>query len=176
MSPGSEELKKRLGLISQKWISEGLPSRQMVESTAEELTQWKRDHQISGIWRNRPIIVTATIDDGIGQGIQIIENYAKVMGLWVVHIGLLQSSDTLIDQCQQLQPDFLGLTILQLDSDDTLCKVGHNLPSKTCLITGGPVFKFDPDMAARCNVDYVASNVGYFVDYLLKWPAKRATI
>ena len=172
MSPESKELKKRLGRISQKWISEALPSRQTVESTAEVLTQWKRDHQISGIWRNCPLIVTATIDDGIGQGIQIIESYAKVIGLRVVHLGLLQSPDTIIDQCQQLQPDILGLTILQLDSDDALCKVGHNLPSKTCLITGGPVFKFDSDMAARCNVDYVAPNVAYFIDYLLKWPAK----
>lgn len=172
MRPETTNLKKRLGRISQKWISESLPSHQVLESTAEALTQWKRDHQVSGIWRHRPLMVTATIDDGIGQGIQIIECYAKVLGLTVHHLGLLQHPDTIIHQCRRLQPDVLGLTVLQMDSDDALFKVGHNLPSKTCLITGGPAFKFDPDMATRCNVDYVAANAAYFIDYLLKWTAQ----
>lgn len=169
MTPESIELKKRLGRISQKWISEGLPSRQVLECTAETLSQWKSDRRVGGVWPGHPLMmVTATIDDGIGQGIQIIERYAKLMGLKVAHIGLLLDPDTIIDRCRRLQPDVLGITVLQLDSDDALCRVGHNLPSKTRLIAGGPAFGFDADMATRCNVDYVASNVAYFIDYLLK--------
>jgi hypothetical protein len=172
MDRESAELKKRLGQISQKWMSEGLPSRQTLKSTAESLNQWKRDHLVSGIWQNHPLMMAATIDDGIGQGIQIIECYAEVMGITVNPIGLLQNPETIIDKCHQLQPDILGLTVLQLDSEDALYRVGHNLPLKTCLIAGGPVFKFDANMAARCNVDYVASNLAYFIRYMLKWTAK----
>ena len=87
MNTESTELRKRSGRISRKWISDGLLSRQVLESTAEALTQWNRDRQVSGVWPNRPLMVTATIDDGIGQGIQIIECYAKVMGLRVQHLG-----------------------------------------------------------------------------------------
>lgn len=169
MNNESDEFREKLGRISRKWISDGLPSRQKLESTAEALAQWKRDQQVSGIWPNRPLMLTGTIDDGIGQGIQIIECYAKVMGLQVHRLGLLLNPDTIIYQCRQLQPDILGLTILQLDSDDALYKVGHNLPSKTRLITGGSVFKSDPDMASRCHVNYVASNVAFFINDLLKW-------
>ncbi len=62
------------------------------------------------------------------------------------------------------------MTVLQLDSDDDLARVGHALPARTRLIAGGPVFKFDPDMADRCGIDYVAPSVAHFVAYLLRWP------
>ena len=160
----------KLTKICRKWMLEGLPSRQALDHTATELIRWKEAHLVKGL-RPRPrSMVTATLDDGLGQGIQIIEQYARIAGIQIHSMGLLQQPDVIVQQCRRLKPDLLGLTILQLDSDEDLCRVGHNLPSQTRLIAGGPVFTFDPDMALRCKVDYVAADLSYFMDYLLKWP------
>jgi len=58
--------------------------------------------------------------------------------------------------------------MLQLDSEEELVSIAHRLPAGTCLIAGGPAFRHDPEMAQRCGVHYVAANVAYFIDYLLK--------
>jgi hypothetical protein len=164
-----EQLRQKLHRICDQWLAEGLPSREVLERTADELEQWKQDHDIVGIWPLRPLLATATVDDGIGQGLAIIERYAEVAGLDVERIGLLQQPQTIIDTCHRRQPTFLGLTVLQLDSDDALAQIGRSLPEHTRLIAGGPVFAFDPEMAARCNVDFVAADLAHFVDFLLRW-------
>lgn len=168
VNQGAEQLRQKLRRICDHWITEGLPSRQVLERTADTLAQWKQNQQIVGIWPLRPRLATATLDDGIGQGLAIIERYAEVVGLDVERIGLLQQPQAIIDTCQRRQPDFLGLTVLQLDSDDALAQIGRSLPEHTRLIAGGPVFKFDPEMAARCNVDFVAADLAHFMDFLLK--------
>ena len=167
MDAAAGRLKEKLERFSREWMQKGLPSRQELERVADELTIWKNKLNINGLWDIRPLMITATLDDGLGQGLQIIQRYAQVLGLDVTPLGLLQKPENIIAACHRYNPAFLGLTILQLDTEADLCRVGHNIPSSTLLIAGGPVFKFDPEMAQRCNVSYVAGNVAYFVDYLL---------
>jgi len=114
-------------------------------------------------------MLTATLDDGIGQGISLIERFAAAAGLEVQRIGLLQYPGFILERCHILQPAMLGLTVLQLDSDDDLAEVGLNRPVQTSIVAGGPAFKFDPEMGKRCRVDYIAPNVAYFINYLLDW-------
>ena len=159
------ELKRRID----PWITRGLPSRQALDTAADELLRWKAIHGVAGLWPRRPLMLTATLDDGIGQGLKIIQRYADILGIDIVSLGLLQDPEAILAACRKHEPDFLGLTILQLDSDDDLCRVGHGLPSKTLLIAGGPVFKFDPEMAERCKVGYVARDVAFFIEFLLDW-------
>lgn len=170
MNAETVHLREKIRRITDKWLSGGLPSREKLESTVISLDRWKQDHQVKGIWPNRrPLMATTTLDDGLGQGLQVIERYAAAAGLRVNQLGLLKKPDFIVEQCHRLQPDFLGLTILQLDSEDDLARVGHGKPPETVLIAGGPVFKFDPPMAQRCKVDYVAPNVAYFMDFLLRF-------
>ena len=164
---------KKLGRISRRWISEGLPSREALESTADELDQWKKEHAVLGLWPDAPLMLTATLDDGIGQGISLIERFATLAGMVVERIGLLQYPGFILEKCHILQPAMLGLTVLQLDSDDSLAEVGLNRPSQTSIVAGGPAFKFDPEMGKRCGIDYIAPNVAYFLDYLLKWAPRH---
>ncbi len=169
-----ERFEEKLGRISRRWISDGLPSHDALESTAGELEQWKRKHDVIGLWPETPLMLTATLDDGIGQGLSLIERFASVAGLAVKRIGLLQYPGIILEKCHIRQPAIVGLTVLQLDSDDDLAEVGLNCPPQTAIIAGGPAFKFDPEMGKRCGVDYIAPNVAYFLNYLLKWePADR---
>ena len=168
VSQGAEQLRQKLRRICDRWIAEGLPSREVLERSAGELEQWKLRRQTVGIWPLRPLLVTATLDDGMGHGLAIIERYAEVVGLDVERIGLLQQPQTVIDACRRRQPAYLGLTVLQLDSDDALARIGRSLPEHTCLIAGGPVFAYDSEMAVRCNVDFVAADLAHFLDFLLK--------
>jgi methylmalonyl-CoA mutase cobalamin-binding subunit len=166
---GPQQLRQKLRRICDRWITGGLSSREALERAADDLEQWKQSHHIDGIWPLRPLLATATLDDGLGQGLAIIERYAEIVGLNVERIGLLQPPQIIIDTCRQRQPDFLGLTVLQLDSDDDLAQIGRSLPEHTRLIAGGPVFAFDPEMAVRCNIDFVAADLTRFLDFLLRW-------
>jgi hypothetical protein len=168
------EFKYRLQRLSRKWIDQGLPSRQELEKAADALSGWKVRHRVRGIWTMPPSLITATLDDGMGHGLALIEQFAAVMGASVNRLGLLQLPETIIAACIEAKPDFLGLTVLQLDSDDALAMVGRNLFPGTRLIAGGPAFQYDRDMAQRCAVDHVAKNVAYFMDFLMNWAPGNA--
>lgn len=78
MNPKTAGFKQKLSRICEAWITGVLPSRQVVVDTAEALSQWKQAHQLAGLWPNRPLMMTATLDDGLGYGIDIIERCAQM--------------------------------------------------------------------------------------------------
>jgi methylmalonyl-CoA mutase cobalamin-binding subunit len=160
-------LRDRLALLSFRWRTEGLASREQLLRAGESVLQWKKLNGSGGLWANAPRLFTATLDDGIGQGLDIIHLFARVMGMTVTRLGLLQKPQTIVAACRRHCPEYLGLTMLQLDSEDELTFVGHHLPAQTRLIAGGSAFKYDPEMAARCGVFHVAANVAHFIDLLL---------
>ena len=163
------KLRERLQKLSRNWINEGMPTNEGVARAAGELEQWKHKGQIQGLWKKPPHMITATLDDGLGHGLALIERFAEILGLSVNRMGLLQNPQDILTLCRRENPDFLGLTVLQLDSDDDLECVGRRLPASTCLIAGGAAFKVDPDLAVRCRVDFVAKNVAYFIRFVLDW-------
>jgi methylmalonyl-CoA mutase cobalamin-binding subunit len=111
--------------------------------------------------------MTATIDDGWGHGLSLIHQYAEVIGLRIKHLGLLQSSEKIIVECNTDLPDFLGLTVLQFDTEDELIHLTRHLPSTTVVIAGGPVFSKDPEFAERSGIHYVAKNAAHFLTFML---------
>lgn len=161
------DLYRKLKQISAEWMAGGLPTHEQMVTAAESLEQWKRRNAIASLSAAPVRIVTATLDDGIGQGIGIINMFSEVMGLQVIHLGLVQPPETIIAACRTHQPELLGLTVLQQDSEDDLMRIGRALGPETRLVTGGAAFKYDPEMAGRCGVDFVAENVAVFMDYTL---------
>lgn len=170
-----EKFRLRLQNLSNTWKKNGLPSNQQLVSIARQLEGDKKKHGIQAIWSSCPLMVTTTIDDGLGQGLEIIHRYATVMGFEIHPLGLMQTPEKIVAECRARKPHFLGLTMLQLDSDDALAYIGHHLPRKTRLIAGGPVFKFDTEMAQRCGVHFVAPDVAHFVDFMCRQLEKNRT-
>lgn len=177
MAPHSAEQRFRIQLqcLSEQWGKNGLPSAQNLDRVAHQLEADKKKYRIQGIWRQKPMMVTATIDDGLGQGLNIIHRYAAVLGLKVHPLGLMQPPEKIITACRRYRPRFLGMTVLQLDSDDDLARISRQLPPETVLIAGGPVFKFDTDMAARCGIHFVAADVAHFIDFMCRQVEKTWT-
>jgi methanogenic corrinoid protein MtbC1 len=120
-------------------------------------------------------MVTATIDDGWGHGLDIIHRYATVAGVSIHPLGVLRLSEEIVDVCNARRPDILGLTVLQFFSDDDLIHISANLPKKTRIIAGGPVFTADPDFAVCTGVHHVAKNAAAFLELLLSWPPEDKT-
>jgi methylmalonyl-CoA mutase cobalamin-binding subunit len=111
-------------------------------------------------------MVTATLDDGFGFGLEVIHEWADALGLDVHRLGLLAPPERILAVCAARRPALLGLTVLQLDSEDALVDLGRHLPPPTVLVAGGPVFRALPDLAARANVGLVARHAGDFVRFL----------
>lgn len=161
--------KKRLRDLLAEWAETGKPTRTGFQTEAEKLIQWRNKDAIPGLWEVPPLLVTATIDDGWGHGLQLIHLWAEAIGLKVQPLGLLVKAEQIIRECNRLAPDFLGITVLQFDSEDDLRLITRNLPSKTRVIAGGPVFSPDPELAQRAGIHFVAGNAAEFVDFMLKF-------
>ncbi len=160
-------LREKLTDILNEWQESGVPPRHEMESIAVELLEWKSSQGVESLWDNPPLMVTTTLDDGLGLGLRLIHQYAEVAGLQVKTLGLYLQPGEIIDECRNLAPDILGMTVLQFTSEEDLTYVAHNLPDKTQLIAGGPVFAVDPDLADRTGVHFVARNAAEFLRYLL---------
>ncbi len=167
------EFRKKIQSLIADWKAEGLPSRSALEAAGSELLQTRTLSGLPGLWAQPPLMATATIDDGLGQGLSVIQRFAEAVGVRIRPLGLMQTAASIIADCHKVKPEFLGLTVLQFDSEEVLRQIVHGVPSQTRLICGGPVFNADPDLAERCGVHFVARHVGAFLELLLALSQKK---
>jgi methylmalonyl-CoA mutase cobalamin-binding subunit len=153
--------------IASQWLSAGPPSRQVIDEAADRLQLLRDEQNGQGLWTHPPVMATATLDDGLGQGLAVIERYASVIGMRLITLGLMQAPEAVVDACRRHRPDFLGLTVLQFDTEDDLKFIADHLPTKTRILAGGPVFSGDADFAQRTGIHYVARHVGDFLRFML---------
>lgn len=151
------------------WRQSGLPGQFTLHEIADELMAWRQNEKIPGLWTEPPVIFGVTMDDGWGHGIQIILKYAALIGCQTEFLGLLMTWEEIAAICQDRRPDILGLTVLQLDTEEDIGALREHIPAQTRIVAGGPVFKIDDELASRVGIDYVADDVGCFLNYMLNW-------
>lgn len=139
----------------------------MVE-TAEALAQWRRDAGAPGLWDPAPRMVTATVDDAMGHGLDVIHRFARMAGVDLHPLGLMVPAADIVTACRRLRPHWLGMTVLQFDSEPIIAGIRAELPEKTLLTAGGPLFRTDPELAQRCGIDRVFADAGAFAAFLLE--------
>jgi methylmalonyl-CoA mutase cobalamin-binding subunit len=161
-------LREKLEKLSRKWQSEGLPSRSGLEKAAGDLREWKKKTSCPGLWDIPPLMMTATLDDGLGHGLEVIRMFSEAAGLEIIELGLLVRPEKIITACKKHKPDLLGLTVRQFDSEEDILTISRNLPARTKIIAGGPVFAGDPGFARRTGIHFTAKNVTYFIQFLLQ--------
>jgi hypothetical protein len=167
--PTESSMKEKIRELIEDLRAKGRPSRDEFEAAADRLCRWKAANNIQGLWERPPVMVTATLDDAMGHGLALIHPYAEAAGLRLHPLGLLQPAETIIAACREVKPAFLGLTVLQFDSEDELEKIGRHLPGGTVVVAGGPVFAADPDLAPGTGVHHVARDAAAFWEILLNY-------
>jgi methylmalonyl-CoA mutase cobalamin-binding subunit len=167
ISEYKKQLREKLERLSRQWQSKGLPSRSGLEKSAEGLREWKVKTGCSGLWDHPPLMMTASLDDGLGHGLEVIRMFSEAAGLDIIELGLLVTPEQIITACKKNKPDLLGLTVLQFDSEENILMISRNLPLKTKIIAGGPVFMADREFARRTGIHFTAKNVAYFIQFLL---------
>ena len=166
-NPVQPQLRRHLQALLQSWRETGVPPRWQLMNTLQELLEWRANQDIQGLWNPPPLLATATLDDGWGHGLEVIETCGRAAGLRIERLGLLISAEQIIDRCRQMRPQLLGLTLLQLDSEVSLRQITEELRGLTKVLVGGPPFRIDPELAARTQVGYVARDVADFLDFIL---------
>lgn len=151
------------------WRETGVPPRATLHQTVDDLMRWRKEEGFPGLWVKPPRMVGATLDDGWGHGIRLILQYAEAMGVETAFSGLLLTWERIVEACRAQPTDILGLTVLQLDTEDELVTLRAHLPSRTKILAGGPVFSIDPELSTRVGIDYVAKDAGEFMEILLKY-------
>ena len=162
----SQEFRQKISDYILNW--ETTPgTRESYLKAAEELSQWRIARNCSGLWDTPPLMLTATLDDGWGYGLEVIEKLAAAAGVQIHSLGLLQHSETIVDACRNLNPDLLGLTVLQFDSDDDVANIVKRLPKRTRVVAGGAAFLHDADFARRTGTHIVIKDGSVFLDFLI---------
>ena len=167
MADSPNAFREAVNRLAGQWLAAGLPSRQGLDEAAGRLERLRERLKVQGLWDDPPSMVTATLDDGLGQGLAVIEKYSLAIGIRVISMGVMQLPKAIIDACRRHQPDYLGLTILQLDTEDDLICIASQLPPQTRIVAGGPVFAGDPDFASRTGTHFAAKNVADFLRIML---------
>ena len=166
-----KKMRKKLADLATDWREQGLPPAKSLMTVGEELLAEKKNRGLGALWPQPPAMVTATIDDGWGAGLEPIRLYAEIAGVAVTHLGLLLEPADVVAGCQRLQPDILGLTILHFETEEILTRqIMPALPAATIAIVGGPIFKTMEagDLAEKPY--QVADTLIDFLDFLLDWP------
>ncbi|MEJ2638081.1 MAG: cobalamin B12-binding domain-containing protein [Desulfosarcinaceae bacterium] len=162
-----EELQTAIRNLTDRWRRHGLPGHDALASAAQALADLRATPGVCPLWQTPPRFYTATLDDALGQGLAIIHSFADAVGLRRHPLGLAVPADTIIAACRAGAPDLLGMTVLQFDSETDLARIRREIPATTRMVCGGPLFRADPDLADRCGIDFVAKDVGAFLEYLL---------
>jgi hypothetical protein len=160
-------LRLKLTEVLNSWERPGMPARATLIKVEKELILWKSTQNIQGLWDIAPIMVSGTIDDAVGSGIQLIERYAALCGVTVYSIGVLASPAVILQACRKYHPDILGLTVLRQDQEDDLIEIRRSLPYPTQLLVGGPAAIHDPGLAGRVGIDHVSPHLKDFIEFLL---------
>ncbi len=170
MNASNELSRQNLIGILAKWKQEGLPSRYEMEKIGQDMLANKQSGEATGIWDVPAKMVTATLDDALGQGIEMIELFAKIAGIEVIPLGVCQSPETIISECNGHLPNFLGITVLRSDATEDLINIGQNLPAGTKFVVGGgPFLRSYPETIDFANVHFVARDVAAFLRFLLNF-------
>jgi hypothetical protein len=169
MTVSAPERRKAVRDLIEDWKANGLPGRDLLVEQAEAL----KTICGAGLWESAPTMLTATLDDGIGQGIDLIGRFAEAVGVRVQFLGLLQPPARIAEEARHCGADLLGVTVLQIDTEAILAEIARALPQYTALIAGGPAFRIDPDLADRAGVSFVARDVAAFLRFLLGYAPDR---
>jgi len=163
----ASDFRAHIQALLRRWRSQGLPSREGLLRAADELRRWREAHGTGGLWPQAPLMVTATVDDGFGHGLEIIHRFCEAVGVRVAFLGLLQQPGTVVTACRERRPAMLGMTVLQFDSEAAVRSIAEGLPPDTRLIAGGPLFAADPDFARRAGIHVAAATVADFLHHLI---------
>lgn len=163
-----EALRQEIRRNLESWRRSHRPSRQTLIEAAEAVIRFRREKGIASLWPVSPLMITATLDDGFGHGLEIIHLFAEAAGLRLLPLGTLQTAPAIVAASRQHHPDLLGLTVLQFDTEPELIEVRSGIPADTRIVAGGPVFAADPELAVRAGIDFVARDAASFWEYLLK--------
>jgi methylmalonyl-CoA mutase cobalamin-binding subunit len=164
-----QALRIALGELSDKWRRNPAVSWTEMYQTGEQLLEWKHEKNMSGLWTKKPVMITATLEDGVGQGLKMIHLFSRVAGIDIVPLGLMQKETAIIKACLKKVPDFLGMTILQFDSEERLSHMADKIPKATRIIVGGPIFNM-MDRGELSDKPYIVLNtVSDYIGFLLRW-------
>jgi methylmalonyl-CoA mutase cobalamin-binding subunit len=145
----------------------GMTSSELL-AAGRELLARKKAEGLAGIFPVPPRLMTATLDDGLGQGLSLIHCFAELAGLTILPLGLMRTPAAVVDECRRQRPDILGLTVLHDDTEEDLCElIIPRIPDTVRVIVGGPVFKAMTAETLARKPYRVLNSIPLFLAFLL---------
>ncbi len=130
------KIRQKLVELTADWRDTGLPPARELLNIGQALLAEKKKSRLVGLWSRPPSMVTATMDDGWGAGLESVRLYAEIAGVEVIHLGLLLEPEAILAGCLRRRPDLLGLTVLHFETEEIL--TCHIILISGCIISFVP--------------------------------------
>lgn len=148
-----------------EWRDSGLPGRWRIVQDLQDLERLRRTIPVEAMPPPEafPLVYLATVDDGWGHGLDVIEAAARAVGARTVRLGLMRSASEILEKCARQAPHILGVTVLHAESESVIASIAQGLPHGVKFVAGGPVFHWDSDFAQRTGIHEVLEDVSVFL-------------
>ncbi len=160
-------LYRKAATLLEGWESNGLPGTETIKAQARDLTAWRTAESIGALWQRPPVMIGTTIDDALGQGIEVILALAEALGCRTRFLGLRKPVADIVEAGRKEDADMVGVTVLRFDEETALTELRRKLDARILLIAGGPAFRADPEIADRAGVDFVGKSAAHFLRFLM---------
>ncbi|MEJ5299511.1 MAG: cobalamin-dependent protein [Thermodesulforhabdaceae bacterium] len=148
------------------WEKSGIPPRWSLLEELKKLQSLRISLGLSSICENPPRLITATLDDGWGLGIEVIHMACNALGIPYNFLGLMKTPEEIVDACASDPPDIVGVTVIQEDSAEELLRLRRLLQPNILILAGGPGLK-DPAEISHENNLIIVKNVSHFIRMII---------
>ena len=170
-----QELRARLEALLADCREHGEPPRATLRASLSDILVFRERHGLSGLWgASPPLLLTATLDDGFGHGIETAALCARACGMETRSAGLLAAPEAIAAAARETGAALCAVTVLRTDSEEALARLASLLPPACPLVAGGPAIRHDPALAARAGVRHPAATVTDLLALLLSLAAPAA--
>lgn len=126
-----------VGKFLKRRNQEGIPPRWTLVEELKKLVELRQTLGVSSITPAPFRLLTATLDDGWGLGIEIIHHACDVLGVHYTFLGLMKSAQDITRSCEIEKPDAVGVTVLQEDTIEELLLLRRLITAETQIFAGG---------------------------------------
>lgn len=151
----------------ESWEKSGIPPRWTLLEELKELQNLRVSLGLDSVMENPPRLLTATLDDGWGLGLDVIHLACDALGIPYTFIGLMKTPEEIMATCVSNPPDAVGISVIQEDSVEKLLHLRRLLPRNIPIFAGGPGLKDRIEVPSEEKL-VIVKNVAHFMKLILE--------
>ena len=150
----------------ESWDKSGIPTRWTLLEELKGLQNLRLSLGLNSIIGNPPRLLTTTLDDSWGLGLDVIHLACDALGIPYTFIGLMKTPEEITASYTPNLHDAVGITVIQENSVEKLLHLRRLLPQNISILAGGPGLKYMLEIPSGEKL-IIVKNVVHFIKIIL---------